>query len=211
MKKMFVLIAAVILCAVGLFGLAGCKDDEEELPPGVKEFVFEAEYVDLDGKASITASGSIQDVMLVFGDGTQADKNRGWSNGYYIHSTSANNFRLDFVITSDAAAEATIILRLGSLFGTVAFNASNYSVRFNETAVNFGTISLAGSTEEAMQFTDYRIPVTVQLLEGENTISLITLNNTFQAVNVGGPSVDCIKVRTTAALTWDIIDNPSFR
>ena len=60
---------------------------------------------------------------------------------------------------------------------------------------------------------DKPIAMPISILEGENTISLVVLENTFKyGRETGGPCVDCIKIMTSSDLTWeDKTDNPSRR
>ncbi len=61
--------------------------------------------------------------------------------------------------------------------------------------------------------TFYDKPVgTVNLVKGENTITLFTNENTLRNGQLGGPMIDSIKLTTTAGLTYnEKKDNPSKR
>jgi hypothetical protein len=230
MKKLFKVLT-FILCAAMLCGLAACGGGKNtdgggkntdnnntdpggdgNTPGGVQTYVMEAEYIDLDGLVSPSYSGSIGGTDLVYGSGSQEDKDKGWSNGYYVGPTYSDGFTLNFVFTADSAESANLVLRLGSEIENTALNSSNFSVKVNDTAVNFGTISVTKSTDMAgMVFYDKNIPVTVNLVAGQNTISLTVLANSLRGGDdpTGGPMVDCVKIKTKAVLTWEIVDNPS--
>ena len=52
--------------------------------------------------------------------------------------------------------------------------------------------------------------MTRRLKAGKNTVTLKILANDFRNGQTGGPTIDCMKVTTTATLTWDPkTDNPS--
>ena len=215
MKKMLcgVLIA---LCAFSMIGLTACGGEQTEGGGDSQSegYVLEAEYVSLEGLISDTYSGSIGDVNLVYGEGTDAEKALGWSNGYYVGPTYDAGFTLNFVFTSDQDASAAITLRLGSDLGAIALNAANFSVKLNGTAINFGTLSVPKSDGgmAAIAFKDFQIVSNAQLKSGENTLSLTVLENLLWGGNKqGGPMVDCVKIKTTANIEYEEIDNPANR
>lgn len=174
-------------------------------------YTFEAEYIDLDGVSGAGTSIDKSGIDMIYGDGTQAQKDLGWSNGYYVGFTYSVNQPLNFVFESDSAATATIILRLGSELGNLNLTPDIYSVKLNGEEIPYTSIYVQGtsgmSAMAEMKFYDKTVINSATLKEGKNVISLTVLNNTLNpgsdgAGRTGGPVVDCIKVQTSAKLTW---------
>ena len=89
-----------------------------------------------------------------------------------------------------------------------------YTVKVNDVALQYANISFTDvpsqSENTLLPFTDFIISVNVNLVEGKNTIALITDNALLMGGTMGAtaPMVDCIKINTYAILTWNpILDN----
>ncbi len=207
-----------ILCAVlalvcGMFMFTAC--DSGNGPGGIKTYTLEAEYIDLDNVTGAGISSSVPGVEMIFGEGTADDKAKGWSQGYYVGFTHSADLTLDFVFNSDAAGSATIIIRLGSELGDITLDSNKFAVKLNGEPFVYSNIFIAGNAGEmnSMDFFDKTITTTASLVEGENTISLTVMaGNGLNSGQVGGPMIDCIKIKTSATLTWtEKTDNPGRR
>lgn len=169
------------------------------------EYVFEAEFTDLEGKVGPGYSGEAvgRDMIVTDTTGTA-------SNGACVSYLYKQNISLEFHIASSEDAEATLVIRMAEEFGGIDISDETWQIRiYNEagsaeyTTVNYGAVTVSGAN-----FTD-AITVTVSLKEGYNCIQLITNNNVNPAGEGQGtfagtaPMVDCIKLNTTAVLTWD--------
>lgn len=184
-------------------------------PPagGISTYVMEAEYINLDGIQGAGLSSDQGGVEMIYGEGTAEHKAK-WSNGYYVGYTHSADLQLDFVFNSSSNNTANLVLRLGSELGDIILNSTNFAVKVNGNALNYGNLSIPNSGGEAdMVCYDKPIAMPISILEGENTISLVVLENTFKyGRETGGPCVDCIKIMTSSELTWeDKTDNPSRR
>ncbi|MDR1094121.1 MAG: hypothetical protein LBL66_08250 [Clostridiales bacterium] len=214
LKKLFtmaLITLLALLCATGLAACGGNPDGDGDDGGGVKTYTIEAEYINLDGVPGAGISGGADGVGMIFGDGTQAEKDLGWSGGYYVGYTHSI-LTLDFVFNSDKAETATIILRLGSELGDITLTPTSFAVKLNGAAFSYGSMSVAGSDMSSMTFTDKTVTSTAALVAGENTISLSILQNTINSGATGGPMIDCVKLKTKAALTWtEKTDNPGRR
>lgn len=212
--KSFLRVLFAMLCISSIFVFTACdKHEGNDTPPtGAQVYVMEAEYLDLDGITGGGISSSMEGPDLIFGNGTQEEKDKGWSNGYYVGFTYTIGFRLDFVFNSDAAASAIISVRLGSELGEILLTPDAFSVKLNDVEIHYNPKIIPGSDMQNMEFVDMTVSTSAQLVEGENIISLIVNANTFNSGQVGGPMIDCIKVTTTAQLTWvEKTDNPDRR
>ncbi len=197
-----------------LAGLGNNSGNSAEKPnPGKNAtYVMEAEYIDLDNVSGSGISDSKSGVAVIFGDGTDAQKALGWGEGYYVTSSYSTAFSLTFKVTADKAATATLVLRVGSEIGNISMSSKDFSVKVNGTEVNYSNMSIMGS-DGLDKMTFYDKPVgTINLVKGENTITLSTNENTLRNGQLGGPMIDSIKLTTTAGVTFtEKKDNPSKR
>lgn len=209
--KTILSLGLAILCLVAF---VACAEDNDGNAGGggQRTYVMEAEYINLEDKVGAGISNEAWGVNMIAGEGTEADKAKGWSNGYFIWCTYSPNLQFDFVFTSDKAEKAQIILRLGSEIGNITLTPQNFAVKLNGVAINYNSMVIEGSDIATLKFVDKTVATTAQLVEGENTISLVILENDLLNGQTGGPMIDCVKIKTKATLTWtDITDNPGNR
>lgn len=213
-KKIAGLVMATAMLS-GVAALAACGDGTGDggSGSGSKSYVIEAEYINLDGVSGAGVSSDQSGVEMIYGDGTQAQKDIGWSNGYFVGYTYASNLTLEFAFNVDKAATATIVLRLGSEIGDISLDPSIFSVKLNGTEITYSNMYIENSEIGSMKFQDKTVTTAANLKEGENKLTLTVLTNTLiNGTKTGGPCVDCVKVQTSAKLTWtDKSDNPSRR
>ena len=210
MKKLLLSVITVIMCVCMAFGFAACPGGGDD---GKSKWnTFEAEYVNLEGLHAEGESGDKVGVELVYGSG-EDDIAKGWSKGFYIGPTCEPGFCLKFIIQSDKdATGARLDIRVGSETAGLSLSPSNFQIKVNETTLTYSALSLtAKSGMSTMTFEDKTVSTSVNLKKGENVITLTVLENTIRGGKTAGPMIDCIKVQTTAKLTWTIIDNPAAR
>lgn len=202
---------SVILVFLLTITLVACGKTEEE-EGGVKTYVLEAEYIDLDNVVGAGISSEASGVNMIHGTGSDADIEKGWSQGYYLGFTYSANLELNFVFNTEKASTASIILRLGSEIGDITFTPESLSVKLNGNEISYTNLLVFGSEMDKMEFTDLTLTSNASLVAGENTITIKILENTLRSGQTGGPMIDNIKVRTDAGLTWtDKTDNPDRR
>lgn len=163
---------------------------------------FEAENTNLVGKVGAGWSGSASGSNMIVDDaGASAGKYVGWL-------TNEGSF-LEFNIISDrAVSNATLTVAMNMemirdqvVLADVTLNNTNYSIMVNGQPFTFSQVLDAGDDP-------YNLPITnivlsnVNLLAGTNTILLVNGKNTFWDGRQAGPGVDCIKITSTAQLTW---------
>lgn len=167
-------------------------------------YTLEAEYIDLSNVSGAGESSSQSGVQMIYGNG-ETDKSKGWSEGYFVAYTYVANLKLDFVFESDSDATATIALRLGSELGDLMLTPELFEVQLNGVTVPYSSLSLSGNTDlSQVVFQDFVVNTNAQLKAGQNTLSLIVRDNKLVAnERVGGPCVDCVKITTSAAITWN--------
>lgn len=200
-----------VLALSSVFALAACGG--EEGGGGQNSYVMEAEYVSI---ADVKGSGLSSDQSgydLIYGDGTDAQKDKGWSSGYYVGYTYTTEFAMDFVFTADKDATATIVIRLGSELGNITLTPDSFEIQLNGTPIKYGSMYIENSASMAeMKFTDKTVTSSAALKQGENKITLKVLPNEFKNGSTGGPTIDCIKIQTEAALQFEENkDNPDNR
>ncbi len=180
-------------------------------------YVMEAEYIDLSDVSGAGLSDSKSGVAVIYGDGTQAQKDLGWSEGYYVSSSYSTDFQLTFVFTCDKAATGTIVLRLGSEIGNINMSSNDFEVKLNGNAITYSNMYISGAGDLAsVVFSDKTLTTEASFVEGENTITLHTLPNSLRGTggngSLGGPMIDCIKITTDAKVTFtEHKDNPDQR
>lgn len=203
--------AGILLCACSLAALGACgaKPDDKE---GNQGYVMEAEYINLDGVAGAGISSDQSGVEMIYGNGTQREKDLGWSNGYFVGYTYATNLELNFEFNAETAGKASITLRLGSELGDLTLDSGTFDVILNGKSIRYRNVFVEGSTIEAMKFFDRTITTSANLQAGSNKITLKVLENEFKSGKTGGPTIDCVKIKTESKLSWtDKTDNPGRR
>lgn len=219
LKRLFTAIIATMLL-LSAFALTACGGDGDNSTSGggnsgnkAQTYTMEAEYTDLDNVIGTGISSDQSGVNMIYGDATDAQKKM-WSNGYFVGYTYTSKCKLTFKFTADEAADATFILALGSEIGNIALNPENFRVELNGAEVNYSGMTVPNSSDIAqMAFKDFTVATGLKLKKGENTVTLSVLpNKLMQGSKDGGPCIDCLKIKTSAKLTWtDKTDNPSQR
>lgn len=216
-KLVSILLLAVLVASV--FMLNSCDIINQVIggnkPSGssANTYTFEAEYIDLSDVQGAGESSSQGGVQMIYGNG-ESDKSKGWSEGHYVGYTYVANLKLDFNFESDADAKATIVLRLGSELGNLLLTPDLFEVQLNGETVPYASLSLNGGTSlEDMKFYDLVVNTNANVKAGANTLSLIVRDNKLVAgERVGAPCIDCVKITTSATLTWNPkTDNPANR
>lgn len=206
MKK---LIGAVLCIAmlVAVFSFAACGEESG----GKNTLVIEAEYVNLDDVKGSGLSNDQSGVNMIYGKGTQEEKDKGWSNGYYIGYTYTSECSIDFVFTADSAATASIIVRLGSELGNLTLTPDNVQISLNGKAINYGSVYVEGSDGmDNMKFSDKTVSASETLVAGENVVNIKILPNDLRGNGTGGPTIDYVKIESDAKLSYNPkTDNPS--
>ena len=210
-KRIATVLLAGVLAVAAVAAFTACGDSTGT--SGSDTYVMEAEYIDLDDVSGAGISSDQSGVDMIYGDGTEAQKELGWSNGYFVGYTYSSNLELNFVFSSDKDATATVILRLGSELGDIMLTPDNFEVSLNGTPINYAAMTIQNSESMAkMKFEDKTLTSNASLLQGENTISVRVLDNDLRGSTTGGPTIDCVKIRTDAILRYtENTDNPANR
>lgn len=189
------------------------------------EYIFEAEHVDLSGPdgnglQGMGASGGSVGPNMV--DSTPMDHpNINPSNGYYVTYLYKPGLAIGFDIVSDReVSDAKIVLRVTAETRGFAIDPvlndgttdkgnlySQYIITLNGVPIEYPTIEVDGGWPE---FSDFTLAINLPLKKGHNVINLLTANDHGMGGTMAGtaPVVDCIKITTSANLSWDpIIDN----
>ncbi len=222
LKKTLAALAAAAIAVTMCAGLAACGNDNNgdtnnpgkpggNTPGGMNTLVIEAEYIELENVAGAGISSNQSGLEMIYGSGEQADKDKGWSNGYYVGYTYTAECTMDFVFESDKDTTATISIRLGSELGNINLTPREFEVKLNGTVVNYGSWSVLDSQKDMSKvvFKDYTISSNANLVKGENKITVSVKQNDLRKPGVGAPLIDCVKVTSDAKVTYNPIDNPA--
>ena len=226
LKRIACLTLAVLMIA-SVFSMTSCDVIDQilgggETPSGGNNgstnspdtFIMEAEYVDFTGLVGGGHSNEQYEEMMIYGNGSDAEKELGWSNGYFVSATHKEGICLTFVFTADKAVEnATIVLRLGSEMGNLNFTPEDFEISLNGEAIDYEPMYLTSSARlEDMKFVDKTITNEASIKEGENVLTLTVLANTLAGGTTAGPIIDCVKITSGAKLEWNpLTDNPDKR
>ena len=184
--------------------------------------VFEAEYLDFSDFFGWGFSGNATGTDAIVEDiGGVGEA----SNGRFVTYLYGKGITLSFVINSDRNIDhVTLTLRLSGEVKDFYIQSMKspgvleqepvYTVKVNNQAIQYPNIVFTGvpsqSENTLLPFTDIVISTTVNLVQGANTILLITDNELVMGGTMGAtaPMVDCIKLTTYAVLSWDpVLDN----
>jgi len=174
--------------------------------------IFKACYVDLTDKQgggwsyNPVGVGLIQQDMPNYDTGLGefgAEKNEGFEFNYFIGGTWFPGLFFDFVINSDTTGTGRLQVRLANDLQSdedVVFTPDELEISVNGTVIKY-----ASFTTKNYKFEDFLVAEEINLLEGENKITITILENELVSANLStlGPLIDCIKIRTQAGLIWE--------
>ncbi len=174
---------------------------------GEQTYLFEAEDTSLTGKSGPAFSGTaMESGMIIY------DTKHGASNDRFVGYLYQRYNSLEFFINADEAADNVILVaRLSAEMRNFTFNKSNFSISVNGVSLDYGDIAFTNvpsnsyNSIECLPFEDYIISTTVSLKKGMNLISFMTENDEKMegsTLLAAAPLVDCIKLTSTAVLTW---------
>ncbi len=217
LKRLFTAIIATLL-VISAFALTACTGGGDDSSTsgggstGSKELTMEAEYIDLDGVPGAGLSSDQQGVNMIYGDGTEEQKKM-WSNGYYVYCTYAPDISLEFKFTAKEAANGSITMLLGSECGDISFGPNILKVELNGKEITYTPKKVKNNQPNEMTFTEFKVTTNAAFKAGENVLKLTVLQNSLRGSgNTAGPCVDCVKLKSTTALSWTPkTDNPSKR
>ena len=173
---------------------------------GKNALLMEAEYTYMDNVAGAGLSDNTSGLGMIYGHGTDADKEM-WSNGYYVGYMYNTNTVLTFEFESSAATTATITFRLACEQGDLVLQSGeNVDILVNGEA-QFFQWDIKASEMSNAKFYDYKL-TDVELAEGANKIEIVVIEKV-------GSLVDYVKVVASDAsveLSWEPhTDNPTRR
>ena len=203
LKKMIVLLMALMMALVCCFAA--------QAESAVKEYVFEAENVDLTYLSGHGWSNEVLGYGLLIKDKYNAGASNGFALGYLYENGNEIEFYID---GSEAVEDVTLVLRC-----TMEHKKDSASIAWDELEItvndgdpieyrtmNFNNIpGLLTVKNELLPFANKTIGK-INLDQGENLIKItvtndITMEGTMQAT---APIIDCIILKTDAdvELTW---------
>lgn len=166
-------------------------------PCAVQNGVMEAELTNLDGLQGSGWSGGASGANMIqmFPDASNMR-----AVGYTYMEGLTFTFRFD---SDKQVSDAALYVSLSSEIGTVTFNPSNFGILLNGTEINYADMTVTGTTNVVSAFKEYAAASGLTLNEGENVVQLVIRNNLLiGGERIGGPIIDCIRVETSANLTW---------
>lgn len=216
MKK-FILALTALTAAASVCAFTACGGENDD-PAGTKTYTFEAEGVDLSEQSGHGLSNNESGCGMIQGKNTTAIKNNkqvlsSISGEYFVGYFGTLGTELIFEITAEAEAEeCTLILRLASEWGTMTVDDSVMKIMVNDVKLDYTPFTVQGSSiasaaavEYGVPFKDFTISTKIKLVEGKNVIKLVAQGKDYNgntSLDIG-PGVDCIKIKSTAKLTWE--------
>ncbi len=203
LKKLIVLLMALMMALTCCFAA--------QAENAVKEYVFEAENVDLTYLSGHGWSNEVLGYGLLIKDKYNAGASNGFALGYLYENGNEVEF---YINASEAVEDVTLVLRC-----TMEHKVDSASIAWDELEItvndgdpieyrtmNFNGIpGLLTVKGELLPFANKTIGK-INLEEGENLIKItvtnnITMEGTMQAT---APIIDCIILKTDAdvELTW---------
>ncbi len=185
MKKIFALLLALSM----LMGTAAVLAETEGT-----EYIFEAEYTELEGLEGLGVSGSPTGLGLV-------TENAKASNGYFVGNLGTAS-PITFIIVSDAEAVATLKMIVGSnILGNCAWNPTTLKIIVNDVEIDYKEFT-TDNGDDPMDQNNFKTKKIgdINLVAGENTIVIVAGDNTYRSNLPSAPSIDAIKLTTTASL-----------
>ena len=158
------------------------------------EYVFEAEYTELEGLEGLGVSGSPTGIGLV-------TENAKASNGYFVGNLGTAS-PITFIIKSDADAVATMKMTVGSnILGSCVWNPTTLKITVNGEAIEYNEFT-TDNGDDPMDQNNFKTRKIgdINLKAGENTIVIVAGDNTYRSNLPSAPSIDCIKLTSAAAL-----------
>lgn len=183
-------------------------------------YVFEAEYTDLTGLKGKGFSHEAHGADLAVPDAVDNESvitigREGLakaSNGFYVSYFYVKGLTLTFKITSDVEVnDAKLSMRLsGELIHTLTLTDEEWVVKVNGEKIEYGSFTVDNIDTNPIndgkrEFQDFVVTTSMHLNAGENVITL-TVNNDKPMGGViasTAPLIDCIKIDTTAKLSWN--------
>ena len=209
-KKVVLFVLAAVL-VIGCAGAVMADEEKEEKEEDGKEFVFEAEYVDLTYLSGHGWSNEVLGTGLLIKDKYDA----GASNDYALGYLYENGNEIEFYIDSSADVEGvTLVLRC-----TMEHKNDSASLTWEEMEItvndgdpieyrtlNFKNIPGLMTVKNELAPFENKTIGKIDLVEGENLIKIaITNDNTIEGTMYAtAPIFDCIILKTDAdvELTW---------
>lgn len=187
---------------------------------GVKNYKFEAELTDLTNFEGSGFSNEAKGRQAIQDEAKWSSVTELYaSNGYWVGYMYQLGCSLTFEIESDReVSDVALKLRLsGELVNRVVVKSNEFKITVNGTQINYSDIVIndvpKGTGVPPRAFQDFELGAGISLVEGKNTIVLKVENNVPLAgsdgAQAGGkiqstaPLVDCLKISTTANLSWN--------
>lgn len=159
------------------------------------EYVFEAEYTELEGLEGLGVSGSPTGLGLI------AETAKA-SNGFFVGNLGVDS-PITFVITASEDCTAVLKLTVGSnILGACAWNPETLKILVNGEAIDYKEFT-TDNGDDPMDQNNFKTKKIgeINLTAGENTIVIVAGDNTYRSNLPSAPSIDCIKLTTTAELS----------
>ena len=188
MKKIVSLLLAIMMMTALVCAVAEMEGTE---------YTFEAEYTYLEGLEGLGVSGSPT------GTGLASESSKA-SNEFFLGNLGVSS-PITFKITSSAAATATLKICVGTnVLGTQTWDPTSFIVTVNDVALEYEPFTTEPGTDPTDQ-QNFKVKNLgeIELIEGENVIVFVAGDNTFRSNMPSAPSIDYIRLITTAELTME--------
>ena len=204
----------------------GFADTEAEFlitvtAPVLKEYMFEAMYVDMEEMhgAHISGAPNGKNMLVEAGQAEGEFPSEKALCKYFIAYTHGVGFSVEFVVWADRDTTATLKMSLAHEWETDAqmyydpdktiegsfgpISKPGIKLEANGKVVNYDAFTLKGRGDGPISFGTHEFGE-IQLVEGMNIISLsVMANELWPGRSAGGPMIDCMMLETLAGLIWN--------
>lgn len=182
---------------------------------GVKTYKFDAELCDLSALKGTGYSNEAEKGGMIQREvGNKPEASNGFWVGYMYIKGCSLTFEFE---SEEEISDATLKLRLSAEFvNELVLKSDEFTVELNGKKIDYSDIHItgidAGISAAKHPFKDFTVGENLTLKAGKNTVVLTVNNNKPMAGTDGKPAggkiaataplIDCIKVVTSAALSW---------
>lgn len=164
---------------------------------GMKEYIMEAEFIDLLEKYGSGWSNTSREYDMVIKDAAA-------SNGYYLAFLTTPDMEFTWSFDSDADGTGAVAFSMVSEYGPqIALTGVTFKI--NGTVTPYPPFTINGPLPAApsTDFVEYFFSTNFPIRAGANTVSLLIRTNDWFPGRNGGPTVDYMKIISELDLTFN--------
>ncbi|MFW6319365.1 MAG: Ig domain-containing protein, partial [Bacillota bacterium] len=161
-------------------------------------YLFETELTDISDLVGGGISGAPSSPydMIQYSDNASGD--------YYLGFTHRKDLTLTYEFISDVASTGELSFRLGTELSTsMVVDPTILEVQVNGVILSFDEFTIPQNQSFSQEFIDVEISDAINIVQGDNVITVRVLENEYLNGGTGSPVYDNITIETDAALSWN--------